>query len=301
MLYGTPRKVEAVLNRGGLTMGLFANIDCANVEVGGRILRLVSINSFFEIVGISSHARDAIGSFAKFLTYPGIRSSPSQRILERINNGYSIEKDGLETLFVDCRVVTDFCRLMLKLRSIGKLAGTHLEYAQNCERFMLGLADTGLAALIDEATGYRKRQKDEYRRLFLAYIQEYHSEWVKEFQDSFFDSIYKVYHLTKSGRNHPSFFGAFINKYVYFPLANSHGAILEKLKEKNPIVNLHGRKYKLHQFLTKEVGKPALQKHLHQVETLLLISSDKGVFKRNFMKVFPQPFDQLEFDFGDDV
>lgn len=300
--FGFPKRyADRILSRGQLTMGTFENIECANVGVAGKVLRLVSINSFFGIVGISPCAKDAISSFTKFLTHPSVRSTSSNKILDRLSKGYTIGRNGAETLFVDSRVITDFCRLMLSLRASGKLADIHLVYAGNCEQFMLGLADTGLAALIDEATGYRKRQKDEYRRLFRAFISEYHSEWVKEFQDSFFDGIYKVYHLIKSGKNHPSFFGAFINKYVYFPLANSHGAILEKLREKDPIVNVRGRKYKLHQFLTKEVGKPALRKHLIRVETLLMISSDKGMFKRHFKRAFPQPFDQLEFELGDDI
>lgn len=298
---GEPNRVDRVLNCGRLAMGVFENIDCANVEVKGKVLRLVSIDSFFGIVGIGTYAKDVIKSFESFLTHPSVRTSSSKKILNRLNEGYCIDRNGTETLFVDCRVITEFCRLMLQLRAINKLSGSYLTYAQNCERFMLGLADTGLVALIDEATGYRKRQKDEYRRLFRAYISEYHREWEKEFQDSFFDGIYKIYHLAKNGKNHPSFFGAFINKYVYFPLANSHGAILEKLKEKNPVVNFRGRRYKLHQFLTKEIGKPALQKHLNQIETLLVISADKGAFRRYFKKAFPQPFDQLELDFGDDI
>lgn len=295
------RAVDRVLNRGGLTMGTFANIDCANVVVKGKVLRLVSIKSFLEIVGVAYRSRSALNAFRTFLTHPSIRTSSSQRILARLENGFAIGEGESEQLFVDCKVVTDFCRLMLRLREIKKIKGDYLIYAQNCERFLVGLADTGLSALIDEATGYRKRQKDEYRKLFLSFIREEHSDWVKEFRDTFFEGIYKVYHLTKAGKNHPSFFGAFIAKYVYYPLANSRGAILEKLREKDPVVNLHGRKYKLHQFLTKEIGKPALRRHLDQVETILCLSVDKSAFKRNFKKVFPQPFDQLEFDFGDDV
>ena len=296
-----PRQVDRVLNRGGLTLGVFTNIDCANVEVEKKVLRLVSMDSFFGIMGISPKNRDILDSFVRFLSHPSIRSSRSQRILGNLQNGYFIGNGNARRLFVDCRVITDFCRLMLHLRSVGKIDGYYLQYAQNCEKFMVGLADTGLIALIDEATGYRKRKKDEYRQLFLAFIREDHSDWIKEFPNTFFDGIYKVYHLERSGKNHPSFFGAFISKYVYYPLANSHGAILEKLRERNPLITLHGRKYKLHQFLTEEVGKPALRKHLNQVETILMLSQDKGAFKRNFKKVFPQPYDQLEWDFGDDV
>ena len=86
---------------------------------------------------------------------------------------------------------------------------------------------------------------------------------MKEFPDTFFDGIYKVYRLEKAGKNHPSFFGGIINKYIYYPLANSHGAILKKLQAKDPVVECKGRRYKLHQFLTEEVGKPLLRKEEH--------------------------------------
>ena len=60
-------------------------------------------------------------------------------------------------------------------------------------------------------------------------------------------------------------------------------------------------KYKHHQFLTQKVGKVALRNHLSKIEAIFALSKDKGSFKRNFKKVFPQPYDQLELDFGEDV
>ena len=297
-----PRQVDRVLNRGGLTLGVFTNIDCANVEVETKILRLVSVDSFFGIIGISPKSKDVLDSFVKFLLHPSIRSPKSQRILVSLQNGYFLGEGKAERLFIDCRVITDFCRLMLQLRSLRKISGVWLQYAQNCERFMVGLADTGLVALIDEATGYRKRRHDEYKQLFLQFIQDEHTDWLKEFQDPFFDGIYKIYNLPRMTKSqHPRFFGAFIAKYVYYPLANSRGAILENLREKNPMFNLNGRQYKHHQFLTEKVGKVALRDHLSKMQAVFALSRDKGSFKRNFIKVFPQPLDQLELDFGDDV
>lgn len=296
------RAVDRVLNRGSLTIGSFANIECVNVEVEKKVLRLVSIDSFLEIIGISTRTKDALASFVKLLTHPSIRNSKSESILKKIQNGYFLGEGASRHLFLDCRIITDFCRLILQLRLIGKIAGSYLRYAENCERFMLGLADTGLVALIDEATGYRKRRRDEYKQLFIKFIQDEHTEWLKEFQDSFFDGIYKIYNLPRMTKNqHPRFFGAFIAKYVYYPLANSHGAILENLREKNPIFNLNGRQYRHHQFLTEKVGKVALRDHLSKMQAVFALSRDKGSFKRNFIKVFPQPFDQLELDFGEDV
>ena len=72
------------------------------------------------------------------------------------------------------------------------------------------------------------------------------------------------------------------------------------LKEKDPIVSSgRGRKYKLHQFLSDNVGKPELQRHLSGVCTLLRISDDKGMFDRLFRRAFPKRGDQMEFDFDD--
>lgn len=290
--------VDKILNRGRLTMGAFANIDCANVEVNGKVLRLVSVESFLALVGISPRSKNGVASLSKLLSDSRIRTSFTDRIFNRLNKGYNVE----DVPFVDSRVITDFCRMMLSLRSLGKLKGIYLDYAKNCERFLAGLADVGLVALIDEATGYGKRRRDEYKQLFLKFIQDEQTSWLKEFQDSFFDGIYKIYNLPRIANNrHPLFFGDFIAKYVYYPLANSHGAILEHLRERNPVFNLNGRKYKHHQFLTQKVGKVALRDHLSKIEAIFALSKDKGSFKRYFKKVFPQPYDQLELDLGDDV
>lgn len=289
-----------VIKRGPLTCGSFTNIDCVNALQGKRVVRLISMSSFFKIVGVSPRANGVIDSFVKLLNHPGVRSSRSDAILEKLRHG-SIVKDGRrEEMFVDYRIVTDFCRLMLFLRRTKRISGAYLDYAANCEQFMLGLAEVGLAAMIDEATGYDKiKQKNEYQELFKEFIREEHSNWVKEFPNEFFDQLYRVYHCEKKGQNHPSFFAHVITKYVYWPLADSHGAILEQLKDKDPIVSRNGRRYKLHQFLSDEIGKSALRMHIGSVVTLLTLSADKGAFQRNFKKRYPKAGDQMEFDFDD--
>ena len=292
--------VANVIKRGPLEFGAFENIDCVNALQGKRVVRLVSFDSFLSVVGISPRSKGVYGSFVKFLTHPKVRSSRAEIILDKMKSGYLV-KDGLrEDVFIDYRVITDFCRFMLSLRRAGSLGGAWLEYAEKCELFMLGLADVGLAAMIDEATGYDKiKKRREYQRLFKDFIREEHSAWVKEFPDEFFDQLYRVYHCEKRGQNHPSFFAHVITKYVYWPLANSHGAILEQLQEKDPIVYKAGRRYKLHQFLSDEIGKSALRMHIGSVTTLLALSPDKGVFQRQFKRRYPKAGDQMEFDFDD--
>ena len=87
----------------------------------------------------------------------------------------------------------------------------------------------------------------------------------------------------------PSVLWQFVRKYVYYPLANSQGAILEKLDEKNPVVYTGGgRRYKLFQFLSDEIGLPAFRQHLWQTVGILQISSSKEAFARNFYRAFPE-------------
>ena len=156
--------VANVLRRGPLKFGSFTNIDCVNALLGKRVVRLVAFDSFLSIVGISPRAKGVSNSFAKFLTHPKIRSSKAEMILEKMRSGYLVKDGPRENVFIDYRVITDFCRLMLSLRRAGSLSGAWLEYAGKCELFMLGLADVGLAAMIDEATGYDKlKKRGEYQ------------------------------------------------------------------------------------------------------------------------------------------
>lgn len=292
--------VANVVKRGRLEVGSFANIDCVNAQRDKRIVRLVSFESFLQIVGISPRSPTAFNSLARFLTSPNVRTKRSESIVEKLRNGYIVKDEGRDLIFIDYRILTEFCRLMSWLRNSDMLNALRLEYAKNCERFMLGLADVGLAAMIDEATGYDKvKKRNEYQDLFKAFIREEHGDWVKEFPDDFFNHLYRVYHCERKGRNHPQFFAHVITKYIYWPLADSQGAILEKLKEKDPIVQKSGRRYRLHQFLSEVIGKPALRMHIGSITTLLALSSDKGGFKRLFKKRYPKAGDQMEFDFDD--
>jgi hypothetical protein len=58
-----------------------------------------------------------------------------------------------------------------------------------------------------------------------------------------------------------------------------------------------GRKHRLHQFLTDEVGIPAFRQHLWQVIGIGNSVDDKAAFERAFSRAFKGPAMQGEFDF----
>ncbi len=197
-------------------------------------------------------------------------------------------KNGCQTKGYECSMLTIACDIYLQARDAKVLTIDQEKLAQQCEMIMRGLAKTGLVALIDESTGYfEEKKKDEYRNIFLDYIREEQRKWEKEFPDQFFDMLYKLYNLKKTKRS-PSFFGHLIRKYIYTPLANSNGAILEDLESKNPVVYAHGgRQYKMFQFLSDKVGLQALRNHLWQIVGIGNSSDSKEEFERRFKKAFP--------------
>ena len=185
----------------------------------------------------------------------------------------------------------DVCSAIVDAHRDGKLRPNQAFLGLQAEIIIRASAKLGIVALIDEATGYiADKRKEEYRDLFREFIRDEFREYKAEFPNQFFDMIYRLYRLPRGSNknNHPQFFGHFIRRYIYEPLASSHGAILELLDERNPVVYVNGgRRYKMFQFLSDVVGLPALRAHLWQVVGIGNSVKNKDAFERSFLNAFP--------------
>jgi len=197
----------------------------------------------------------------------------------------------------DATILIDICDTIIEAAKANKLGAGQESLALQAEIIIRASAKLGIVALVDDATGFiADKRREQYKELFREFIREEVSWYQSEFPDKLFDVIYKIYGLPRKAdaKNHPQFFGKFIRKYIYEPLANSNGAILEMLDEKNPVVYASGgRRYKMFQFLSDVVGLPALRAHLWQVIGIGNASKSKAQFEKNFHTAFPGP--QLEF------
>ena len=114
--------------------------------------------------------------------------------------------------------------------------------------------------------------------------------------------LYGILRFDPASTKHPRFFAKFVRKFIYQPLANSKGKILEMLDERNPVVYANGgRRHKLFQFLSSEVGMPAIRAHLWQVVGIGNASTNIRQFERSFYRAFPDALpigknSELEFD-----
>lgn len=192
---------------------------------------------------------------------------------------------------IEAGLLPKICKVLMMVREDGKSHPSQEQIITQAEIIHRGFAEVGIVALVDEATGYiDEKKKSEYRDLFREFIRNECRDWEREFPEQFTDIIYRMYGLNKGKQGrHPRFFGHFIRKYIYAPLAGSNGTVLAMLDEKNPVVYGNGRRrYKMHQFLTQELGLPAIRAHIWQVVGIGNASSSKEAFDRGFKRAFPQ-------------
>lgn len=240
------------------------------------------------------HLKSAGGNaFMRTMSRKGIRSALPEKLAEKIEKSISFKPltgdlaDGYEA-----ETLIEVCDALIQARNDEKLAPSQKFLAIQAEIIVRSAAKIGIIALIDEATGYVDKTKDEYRRLFEQFIRKEYRQWEREFPDKFFDMIYRLYGLKRQkpdSTRHPQFFGHFIRRYIYYPLANSKGLILDELDEKNPVVyDGGGRKHKLFQYLSDNIGMPAFRQHLWQTVGIGEAATDRSQFERGFYRAFPE-------------
>lgn len=259
--------------------------------------RLIAKKAMAKALMLKSEGGNA---FLRTVTRKGVRSAIDAELWERIENpiffkllGGDSEAIGATADGYEAATLIDVCDALIRARNEGLLAASQEFLARQAEIIMRSAAKTGIAALVDEAVGYSEdKRRDEYRQLFQAFIRAEFRQWEREVPDRFPDMIYRLYGLKRadpSSSKHPRFFAKFMRKYVYHPLANSNGMILEALDEKNPVVYASGtRRYKLHQFLSEEVGLPAFRQHIWQVIGIGSGAANRQQFDRAFYRAFPE-------------
>lgn len=286
-----PDYVPQASHQGALPIGdVF--LDCYVLEDRRRLFHKRGIA---KAIGLKSSGGNA---FMKTLSRKGLGSEITPELWQKINNPLVFKPlTGDPAHGYEASVLIDICDAIVQAKNSGKLVPSQYLMAIRAEMIFRSAAKLGIIALIDEATGFiADKRKEEYRELFKEFIREECRGWSEKFPKPFFDMLYRLYNLRRKNPasfKHPSFFGHFIRKHIYHPLANSNGAILEALDAKNPVIYVKGgRRYKLHQFL-EEIGLDALSAHVWQIVGIGNASRNKAEFDRSFKCAFPQAGDQM--------
>lgn len=149
----------------------------------------------------------------------------------------------------NAEMLADICEGMLAARSSGvNLTPRQIVVATQCEILLRGFAKVGIAALIDEATGYQNvRPADALRAYLETILRKELAAWVKRFPDEFYENIYhlKGWPWPGMAKNRYSVVARYTNDLIYERLAPG---LKEEFDRRNPRDEKGRRKHKNHQW-----------------------------------------------------
>jgi hypothetical protein len=160
---------------------------------------------------------------------------------------------------------------------------------------MRGLAEVGIIALVDEATGYQAdRKRDALAKILEAFIAKELRPWVRTFEPEFYQELFRLRGLEFNGTlKVPRYLGKLTNDLVYDRLAPG---VREELNRINPTNERGQRKHKNFQWLTQHIGYQKLKQHLLAVTVLMKIFDDWNLFKKALDKALPRQDEYPLFD-----
>jgi P63C domain-containing protein len=197
---------------------------------------------------------------------------------------------------LDANLIPKVCEIWLNARNAGALRPDQHGIAGRADGLIRGLARRGIIAMVDDATGYQEiRDRLAIQAILDAYLSRELAAWANRFPPDFYQEIFRLRGWTwdeikkKAGKGQgPRVVGKYTNDFVYARLAPG---VLEELQKRNPANERGQRRAKHHQWLTEDVGHPALAQHLHAVIGLLRASDSWEQFQTMINRAFPRRTD----------
>lgn len=198
----------------------------------------------------------------------------------------------------EATILADICDVVFSARKAGALRPNQIHIAERCELLMRGFARVGIVALVDEATGYQEvRDRDALQAILEKYLRKEFATWAKRFPDEFYQHIFRLRKWEWRGMkvNRPQVVATYTKDIVYKRLAPG---ILKELEAKNPRKK-GKRKVKHHQWLTDDIGHPALERHIYAVLGLMRIADSWSQLMGLINRAYPIKGDSLQTEMFD--
>ncbi|SDP53109.1 P63C domain-containing protein [Sulfitobacter litoralis] len=277
-----------------------ARLPCAVIEwPDGRIQRVLSENGITNAIlggrsGASKRLKSSGATKPLFLAprqleafiHKDLEDGPLKPIEyvegSRVVRGY------------DAEILVAVCAVWLRARAAGALQKQQLAKAQKAEDLTLALANTGVAALIDEATGYQDdRAKDALAKIFAQFLAKERQKWTLTFPLDFYREIYRLrgWKFEPWNTRRPQVIAKWTDDFVYDRLAPG---LTEELRDKNPTSETGRRPHKHHQWFNPQRGHPQLKEHIAGVIALLRAAETWEEFKRKLNRVYPKFGETIE-------
>lgn len=275
---------EGVLKIGSI------ELPCAVLADGRRVL---TQSGFMRALGRARQAKgrqyyDGDVNMPAFLTAKSLKPFISKDLEVTSSQIEFRTVKGAKAYGYAAELLPSVCEVFLDAEEAGALASNQKHIAVQAKILIRGLARVGIAALVDEATGYQDvRDRQALQAILDQYLQKELAAWAKRFPDEFYQEMFRLksWPMNPLKVKRPGVVGKYTNNIVYERLAPG---ILEELEKRNPKDEKGHRKGKHHQLLTDDVGHPALAQHLYAVIGFMRASSEWEGFLRMLDLAYPK-------------
>ena len=278
-------------HKGELKLGN-KSISCAVLSNGKRIITQTAL---FDAFDRPRKGEKRLEGLPSIIGAKNLLPFISDELKEIAAPVHYYQQNGKVTSGYDANLIPMVCDVYLEANDHDQLIDSQLKIVVQAGVLVRGLARVGIAALIDEATGFQyDRENNALQEILKAYISEEFLKWQARFPRKYYKEIYRLYgwDFDPQSMKHTPYLGRFTNEYVYDYLPEG---ILEELRIKNPKNNKGVRSKKHHQYLTGDIGLPHLEKHITKLITVMELSDNPEQFKQNFKRIFNNS-NQLELD-----
>lgn len=276
------------LNIGGV------DIECYVLEDGTRVITQAS---FMKAIGRTRGSGAADQNLPPFLRTQSVRPFITDEIVAAAQPiPFTLPRGG-RAYGYRAELLPVTCELYLKARQNKTLPHNQEHVARQAEILVRGLAQVGIIALVDEATGYQEvRTRDALARILETFVDQELQAWVQTFPTDYYRELFRLRGLTFSSDSvkRPQYFGNLTNDIVYKRIAPG---VLDELKRVQRKTSTGRPKDKLFQRLTQNAGYPKLREHLGSVVTLMKISPDWAAFKAHLDTLHPRFNETIPLDF----
>lgn len=272
-------------------------IPCAVLDNGKRVLMS---NGFLTALGRPWRGTYKRTELPNFIDQKSLRPFISEDLRSVLLPHDFMPLKGKMARGFEAELLPLVCDVYAKAEAAGVTTKLQETAVHRAKIILRSLAKVGIVALVDEATGYQTlRAKNELQQILAMYVRAEFLPWMKTFPEEFYKEMFRLRGLDydPSSLKRPWVFAQDTVEIVYkrFPIG-----VYENLVRLNPKDNKGHRKHKLHQFLTSEIGRPHLEKHLTAVMAIQRLSPNWARFMNNMERSFPKN-NQLSFELDDDI
>ena len=217
------------------------SVSCAVLPNGKRIITQAT---FLRSLGRSRSPKAGTGVLSTveglpfFLQADALKPFLSEDLLESTTPIFYRSRSGRGVGY-DATLLPKVAEVYLKFRdaTLRDKEAVPKQYAhiiRAADILMRALANVGIIALIDEATGYQKdRARNALEKILEAFIAKELKPWVHTFPDDFYYNLFRIRGLEypKDTVKKPQYFGHLTNDIIYKRLAP---AVLDELKKITP-------------------------------------------------------------------